>query len=708
LAARPLPPSIAALLCALVLVQATAWPSCQTVYCQHQRNMYHRKVEAEQREALVRDPSNFATWQALFRELSYKPARERQIARYLAHVDWELQPDLEIDLDARLRAECAAWIADWKQAFPERGEPWCAEATLEEAPQARVALLRAAADLRPDDAEVHRCLAQELRLAGAADEALALAEGFLEAHPREPGAHSSMVGLLRNRHAPPEVLRAALEESVRSLPDDRWARQELLTHYDTNGLDRERDRMLAEIEASGADLDQRAGACDALRGRSESSRQAQTGCRTRVLADFPPAEVPEEGRWQLESMREALLMTAVDARDWPEIRGQLATWPVENLGYAWMRVANHTKGEGCEPLRAAWNAGALRSALVGPEAADQAARLGWVFSGCGMKELADEVEQPFVADASDEDLSSMQSDAAVAELRRRAGAEYVDTGRWRDLDDDANRPLAERLPNLLAWHEAAPADAEPALRLSAAYAAANRGEEAVRWLVEAAGRDSRSGEDLLLKAAAMALRFRLHDAAATTARKVLAVAASPRQHAEAHYVLGRVALREGRREEAAGELLRYFPLRLRYAGACGASPDRGLLALLLGNYDLPRLRVYLDERAAAVDWYRQHLHVTLPPPGTVERAQHYEPMRCLDEPLPSPVDPPVQAACVPRGTREYLSQGGTGAAPAAERKRRLREAKAATPCPERWFSDPEPLFEDETLLSFAEPLKAVD
>ena len=87
--------------------------------------MNDRKAEAELREQLARDPSDFAGWDALFRRhLRTKPERERQITRFLAHVDWEEQPDLEIDLDARLRAERAAWIADWKQAFPDRGEPW--------------------------------------------------------------------------------------------------------------------------------------------------------------------------------------------------------------------------------------------------------------------------------------------------------------------------------------------------------------------------------------------------------------------------------------------------------------------------------------------------------------------------------------------------------------------------------------------------------
>ena len=46
------------------------------------------------------------------------------------------------------------------------------------------------------------------------------------------------------------------------------------------------------------------------------------------------------------------------------------------------------------------------------------------------------------------------------------------------------------------------------------------------------------------------------------------VIATHPDHAEARYLLGRIALREGRREEAARELLRYFPLRLRYGG-CG-------------------------------------------------------------------------------------------------------------------------------------------
>ena len=671
---------IVALLAALVLLPAAARASCQTPYCYFERARSARAVEATHREELARDPRDVAKWQAVLEDLAAKPGRERQLARYVAHVDWEARPELEIDLEARVRQERVAWIEDWKQAFPGRGEPWCAEASVEESPAARVELLRGAAARLADDVAVQRCLSRALYEAGRTGEAETLLQEFLNRHPNDRGIHAEVVGLMRARHAPPEEMRAALEEGYRRFPDDYNARQQLLQFYEANGLAGPRDRVLAEIETNGVDFDTRNAACSALSSGGERSRDVYGRCLTRLLADFPPAELPERERPRLDYVRNNLLMTRIHARDWPAIRGLLASWPAESLGQAWATVADWTKDEGCRALRAAWSEGALRPALASPTAAFQASRLSLAFRRCGDATLMQEVERPFVATASDEDLAWMASDAARAESQRRAQSTPEEPRRWREVAArDGGRPLAERLPALLAWSDAAPADPEPALSLSRAHEEAGQGEEAVRWLVEAASRESRRGTDLLLKAARLALRFRLHDTAATTARKVLAAAATPRQQAEAHYLLGRVALREGRREEAATELLRYFPLRMRYVAGCGSSPDRGLVVLLVANHDLARLRAYLAERDAALAWYREHLYHPRPerasgaayPAYVLARSRYHEPLSCLAEPLPQPLPTGVTDAGAPSGV------------------------------------DLEPLFDDEQLLSFSEKLTTV-
>ncbi|HEV8242163.1 MAG TPA: hypothetical protein VGS57_22545 [Thermoanaerobaculia bacterium] len=701
---------IAAWLAALFLLPAAARPSCETAYCRHQRDLDARALEVQARAELERDPADLAKWQALMDVLVNKPRRELAIARHLAHVDWQAPPELEIDLEARIRAERAAWIADWKLAFPDRGEPWCAEAKLEESPAAQIELLRIAAARRPDDAVVQGCLAETLFLGGRDAEGIALLEAFVAGHPDDPAAHSHLVDLLRYTHAPAEKLRAALEERARRFADDLRARHELLQFYDANGLDEPRDRLLAEIETAG-DLRERHVVCSSIVATSESSRAARTRCFAHLLDDVGAAELPEDQRRaQLEGVRYPLLLSASEAGDWEAIRGVLASWPPGDLGKAWATVASSTKTEGCQALHATWDSGALRPSLAGSDAAYQASNLAGAFRRCGETSLADELERPFVARAPDDLLATMSSDDARTEAARRGGATAEELRRWRDDDDDArDRPTAERLPGLLAWHEGAPTDPEPALRLSRAHAAAGHGEEAVRWLLEAAALHPSRGEDLQLQAAALALRFRLHDAAATIARKMLAAPATPRQHAEAHYVLGRVALREGRREEAATELLGYFPLRMRFVAGCGASPDRGLLMLLLANYDLPRLRAYLAERDGALAWYREHLYHPHPKPGNDLAsmrafAAYREPLSCLGEPLPPALEPELTSACVLAGTIEYLASEGNGVAPAGERARRRVEAKAGLACPRSWRSDLEPLFEDEKLLSFGEEL----
>lgn len=708
-AARRPAKALAAWLAALLLLPAIVWPSCESAYCRHQYDLNGRAQEAQARAELERDPADLAKWQALMSVLANKPRRERAIARHEAYVDWQTPPELEIDLEARIRAERAAWIADWKLAFPDRGEPWCAEAKLEESPAAEIELLRIAAARRPDDAAVQRCLAETLFASGRGGEAVALLEAFVSGHPDDPAAHSHLVELLRYTNAPVEELRAALENRARRFADDLGARHELLRFYDANGLDQERDRLLAAIETD-SDRDSRNRSCSSLTESSDSSRAARTRCFAHLLDDFPAGDIRESERAQREAVRSALLWSASQAGDWQAIHGALASWPAESLAVAWATVATFTKGEGCQALRGAWDGGLLRPSLAGPDAPYQATRLAGALRECGETALADELERPLVARAPNALLAAMSSDNARAEAARRGQSRPGETGRWRQLDDDARlRPLAERLPDLLAWHQAAPTDPEPALRLSRAYAAAGNGEEAVRWLLDAAARHPSDGEDLQLQAAALALRFRLHDAAATISRKVLAAPATPRQHAEAHYVLGRVALREGRREEAATELLRYFPLRMRFVAGCSASPDRGLLMLLLANYDLPRLRAYLAERDGALAWYREHLYNPRPKPASDLASMqalvvYREPLSCLGEPLPAPLEPELTSACVFPGTVDYLASGGNGAAPAGERARRRKEAKAGVACPQSWRSDLERLFEDEKLLSFVEEL----
>jgi len=396
--ARPRWAWIASLLAGFVLLPAAARPSCQTPYCYFERNLSARALEAKHREELASDPGDLAKWQELLQDLVGKPGRELEIARYVAHVDWETRPELEIDLAARLRAERAAWIEDWKQAFPNRGEPWCAEAELEESPAARVELLRVAAARLADDVSVQKCLAAALSSAGLGGEAEALLAAFLDRHPDEPSIHAELIGRLHARHAPPDELRAALEERARRFADDRWARRELLQFYDGNGLDGQRDRLLAEIEADSG-LDERAAACGSLDVGPNGSGDVYTRCLTRLLADFPSSAVPEDDRGHLDSVRGALLNTRIRAQDWPAIRGLLASWPVESLGQAWEMVVDWAKEDGCRALRAAWSEGALRPALASPTAAYQASRLALAFRWCGEAALVQEVERPFVATA---------------------------------------------------------------------------------------------------------------------------------------------------------------------------------------------------------------------------------------------------------------------------------------------------------------------
>src|SRR4029079_6269612 len=104
-----------------------------------------------------------------------------------------------------------------------------------------------------------------------------------------------------------------------------------------------RDRMLAELEANGADFRTRNTACGALSAGGERTSDDYSQCLSRLLADCPAAEMPEHDRGYLDFVRDQLLMTKIHARDWPAIRGLLASWPAEGLGQAWARAVDWTK-----------------------------------------------------------------------------------------------------------------------------------------------------------------------------------------------------------------------------------------------------------------------------------------------------------------------------------------------------------------------------
>ena len=693
---RP-PLALAIALAAAAFAPGNVAASCQTIYCRYFTAVGARETEADLREKLADEPRDPARWDDLFHYISNKPRREAFIARYEALDRWEPQPALEIDIERQLESERRAWLMGWKQADPDSGEPWCREADWESDPAERVALLRRAADILPDDPRVHGCLASALAAAGDAAAGLGVLEDLRDRRPDDPDVWNTLVSNLRGS-GNPEALRGALEERVRRFPDDPNARRELLLHYDQAGLVAARDQLLAEIE-SGADFETRWRACSALVVAGDDG--ARVRCNAALLEDFPPESVPEDRRHLLDSARDSVLMPAIHAADWPALRRVLAAWPPETLVDAWARVADWLDAEGCAAMVAALRAGELAPALGGPQGKAQATHLGWALRECGEPALADEVVRPFLAAASDQELAQMGSRAAQAELARRSAESGADALRLRRLDDGRRHlKLKDRFADLLLWLAADPTDPEPARRLSEASAAEGDAAAAVQWLREAAERTPGEVEPRLALGA-LALRLRLDTEAAAAARHVLAGDASPRQHAEAHYLLGRVALRQGRREDAASELLQYFPLRLRYAGCCGAAAcDRGLQLLLLGNYDLPRLSAYLRERDAAVAWFEERLRA----PAKERR----DGLPCMDEPLPGAVEPAVATGCAMPAALAALERASAERPADGELARRLREAKKAPSCTSPPPFDVETLFPDDRLLTLGAELREVD
>jgi len=303
-----------------------------------------------------------------------------------------------------------------------------------------------------------------------------------------------------------------------------------------------------------------------------------------------------------------------------------------------------------------------------------------MFDYCGLETQVERVWTATLPNLSAQEVAALAADYENArqELLHRFNSreENFEVARLV-LEQIELFPTLSREKVLRSW-AAGSNSAKPWLELVGIFEEENRLEEAETALL-AASRFSPDDLDIPLRLAGLAL-----SAGDQTRAEALAKAvsqnrgASERQRLTAGYILGRIALRQGQGDKAAGLLEAYFLRRFEFAGCCQGGLDQGLMAHLQQNLPPERLANYLAAKQQALAEFARSSPFPKPYSGCVHPT-------CS---IHGPETEPVRA-------KRVLAKGGEAS---AKLSLLLQEEKEA---PMLWGSaDPEALFDDHRVLAF--------
>jgi len=701
-----------ALLCPLLLVPEAARASCQTDWCQQTFRLNALQREAAARATLAENPADLQALHELLGLLRSKSYRVRAIADYRMTYTWEPPPSLD-GLEEQIAADRRTWQEVLARLEADDPEAWCDYARSLATPEERLAALRdrltqerapeqAGQENPATEAELTVCLARELAAQGRQDEAVDDLRAFLDRHP-EPLAYRELRGFTDDA-----TDRALLEEQASRRPDDFDSQAALLRwllRRDAGDPDVERGHLLANrLLETGLTPSEHDKVCRALKYHLPD---AYRRCLRQLLAT-PYADADPE---ILESIRKqtwrSLAFQAIHARDWPRFAWVLARIPEERLPLLWNQAIDFTHGDFCPQFLAAYERGIPGSADPTEDRVEEQRNreLAYALRDCGEDEQARELLQG--AGLLRPDGSDPHRLDWIKRLRDLASARGGNAlPRRVDLASAARLADGEAIASLERWAAEVPEALQPVLYLAAIHEAAGDTDEVIAsWQAVLACRPD--DLDLAVAFGAVALRLERDDLVREVADRLRSdPAANPRQQAEADYLLGRVALREGRWDEASDRLERYFLRRLRFTHCSRVEQcDRGLVTLLYETGDQGRLSAYAEHALAARKAFDSPLagvdpghdrprHESLSP----DQMERIDRARRRDSD-PSPINLPI--VCTSPRLLDHLRERLEAHPGDPDLQRRLDEARRRRLCTPDELPDPETLFPDDKLLGLS-------
>ena len=348
--------------------------------------------------------------------------------------------------------------------------------------------------------------------------------------------------------------------------------------------------------------------------------------------------------------REALTGRAAGFEDESGLDALLAAAPARELPRLWAIAVDRNHRYACPLFLTAFEKGLPSSTK------HQVRDLATALRACGEEERAQSLEgdSALVAPAEPAARSAVDDDDA-SDLRRHG--DYLRSGALPERNDveGVAKSASDRLvAEIETWAREEPDAVLPPLYLAFHHEHAGRADRALEVWQRLVDRHP-DEPDLLVAMGAAALRLDRPATVRRVAERLRSRAVNARQKAEADYLLGRLARREGRWEEASDRLSRYFLLRIRYRGCQRTGCDAALVHHLVEAGDRERLSAYLTARTAAIAEY-EDIMWTRPPPRPIGFSRAQTPSERLE------VDPDLLAlTCESPRALEWLRKQAASA-----------------------------------------------
>jgi len=683
------PPSAAPIVAILIglvgLLAAEALEaSCQSYFCRYRMSLGQRDREAELMRRVLDDPADADAVLLLRHTLSGKVYREREIADYERRYRWEPSappPDPE---------EAVARQRRWLDEIVVRSEgddpaAACRRARNLAGAEERLAAVRDLLAERPGEPVLAVCLAEELAAQERREEAIASLHTYLDQRP-EHGVYDALIHLHGRENA--AATGPLLEERAARLPDSVQAQVWRLRHLDRYRASTEEaaraDALAERLLVRPMTLSERSDVCGALGDRlPERRRECLLQLRREALDE--EGQDAEASRTYRRMAENGLVFQAIRSRDERRLEEALALVPAGDRSRLWGQAVDHSRGELCPPFLAAFP-GLPRAG------AEPAMTLVRALRTCGEEALAARTLEE--SGLEREDGSDPTRTTSVADLRR-----YAPRPASRALPPRTLRAAVERASpgfrrDLEAWAREEPESIVPWLYLAALHEHRGRADQAVTSF-EAATAVRPDDLDLAVALGATALRLGRPDVVRSVARRLeTAARATARHRAEAAFLTGRLAMRDGRSEEAADRLAEYFLRRIRFEGCrMTMQCDHALVLHLVETGDRNRLDRYLEARATAFAAF-----VTSTGPIPQRNRCHTAPF-C---PGYGDVEPALlELECASPRAVERLAARLAEEPGDDERARRLADLRSRRPCSAEELPDPDAVFADDELLALS-------